>query len=146
MRIQFKTLTFYSRLEEELQEHLCLKESASSLPTTIGAFGSPLGPHPKSDLATDLYSDSTLIANMDESDHQIIVNRFKESATSLSMAIRALSSPLGLHPESDLPTNLYSDSTPIVIVDESSRRISFNYLNKSTISLSAAFGASGSPL
>jgi hypothetical protein len=30
-----------------------------SLSVIIGALGSPLGPHPESDLATDLYSAST---------------------------------------------------------------------------------------
>jgi hypothetical protein len=35
-----------------------LKKSTSSLPAVIGALGSPLGPHPESDLATDLYSGS----------------------------------------------------------------------------------------
>jgi hypothetical protein len=33
-----------------------------SLSAAIGALGSPLGPHPESDLETDLYSSSTLIA------------------------------------------------------------------------------------
>jgi hypothetical protein len=59
MSIQFKTLTFYSRPEEQLQEHLRLKKSATSLSVVIGALGSPLGPHPESDLVTDLYSGST---------------------------------------------------------------------------------------
>jgi hypothetical protein len=45
-----------------------LKKSATSLSVVIGALGSHLGPHPKSDLETDLYSASTLIANMDRSD------------------------------------------------------------------------------
>jgi hypothetical protein len=49
--------------EEQLQEHLRLKESVSSLLVTIGALGSPLGPHLKSDLAIDLYSNSTPIAD-----------------------------------------------------------------------------------
>jgi hypothetical protein len=42
-----------------------LKKSAISLSASIGALYSPLGPHPESDLVTDLYSTSTLIANMD---------------------------------------------------------------------------------
>jgi hypothetical protein len=44
-----------------------LKKSTTSLSAAIGALCSPLGPHPESDLVTDLYSGSTLIANMDMS-------------------------------------------------------------------------------
>jgi hypothetical protein len=54
MYIQFRTLTFYSRPEEQLQECLRLKKFATSLSATIRALGSPLGPHPESGLATDL--------------------------------------------------------------------------------------------
>jgi hypothetical protein len=36
-----------------------LIKSVISLSATIGALGSPLGPYPESDLATDLYSGST---------------------------------------------------------------------------------------
>jgi hypothetical protein len=71
MHIQFRTLIFYNKLEEQLQERLHLKESATSLSATIGALGSLLGPHPESDLATDQYYGSTLIAIKDESNHQI---------------------------------------------------------------------------
>jgi hypothetical protein len=39
-----------------------LKKSTTSLSVTIGALGSPLGPHSESDLVTDLYSVSTPIA------------------------------------------------------------------------------------
>jgi hypothetical protein len=39
-----------------------LKKSATSLSAAIGALDSPLGPHPESDIVTDLYSGSTLIA------------------------------------------------------------------------------------
>jgi hypothetical protein len=56
-----------------------------------------------------------VIAIMDESDRQINCNSLKKSATSLSAVIRALGSPLGPHPESDLVTDLYSGSTPIAI-------------------------------
>jgi hypothetical protein len=59
---------------------------------------------------------------------------------------RALGSPLGLHPESDLATDLYFVSTPIAITDESGRRISFNHLKKFMTSLSAVIGALSSPL
>jgi hypothetical protein len=55
------------------------------------------------------------IVIMDESDRQINCNSLKKSVTSLSAAIRALGSPLGPHPESDLATDLYSVNTPIAI-------------------------------
>jgi hypothetical protein len=83
---------------------------------------------------------------MDESDHQINFNSIKKSVTSLSAAIGALLSPLGPHPESDLVTNLYSDSTLIANMDMSGCQISFNSLNKSVNSLLAVIGALGSPL
>jgi hypothetical protein len=74
MRIQFKTLTFHSKPAEQLQERInCIKKSLTSLPAVIGALGSPLGPHLESGLATYLYSGSTPIAIMDESDRQISV-------------------------------------------------------------------------
>jgi hypothetical protein len=44
-----------------------LKKSATSLLVAIGTLSSPLGPHPESNLVTDLYSSSTPIANMDKS-------------------------------------------------------------------------------
>jgi hypothetical protein len=44
-----------------------LKKSVTSLSAVIGALGSTLEPHPESDLVTDLYSVSILIANMDKS-------------------------------------------------------------------------------
>jgi hypothetical protein len=81
--------------EEQLQERLCLKKSTTSLPVVIGALGSPLGPHPESDLPTDLYSGSTLIAIMDGSDRRISFNLLTQSAISLSAAIGAWGSPLG---------------------------------------------------
>jgi hypothetical protein len=88
------------------------------------------------------------IAIMDESDHQINFNSLKKSATSHSVTIRALGSPLEPHPESDLVTDLYSDSdsTPIASMDRSGFQISFNSLNKSVISLSTVIGVLGSPL
>jgi hypothetical protein len=92
-----------------------LKKFATSLSTTIRALGSPLGPHPESDLVTDLYSGSTSIANMDRPGCQISFNSLNKSIISLSAAIGALDSPLGPHPESDLETDLYSGSTPIAI-------------------------------
>jgi hypothetical protein len=66
--------------------------------------------------------------------------------TSIPEAIGTLGSPLGPRPESDLIIDLNFDSTPIAIMDESGRQISFNSLKKSVISLSAVIGASGSPL
>jgi hypothetical protein len=44
-----------------------LEKSATSLLVVIGALGSPLEPHPESDLVTDIYSGSTSIASMDRS-------------------------------------------------------------------------------
>jgi hypothetical protein len=79
-----------------------LKKSATSLSAAIGALGSPLTPHPESDLEIDLYSGSTPIANMDMSDCQISFNSLNKSVISLSVMIRALGSPLGPHLESDL--------------------------------------------
>jgi hypothetical protein len=68
MHIQLRTLTFHSRPEEQLQKRHHLKKYVTSLSSTIDALGSLLGPHPESDLATYLYSISTLIAIMDKSD------------------------------------------------------------------------------
>jgi hypothetical protein len=146
MCIQFRTLTFHNCPEEQRQERLRLKKSVTSLPAVIEALGSPLGPHLESDLAIDLYSGSTPIANMDKSDHRFIINSFKESMISLAAAIGALGSPLGPHTESDPVIDLYSGSTPIAIIDESGHQISFNNLNKFAILLSAMIGALGSPL
>jgi hypothetical protein len=126
MSIQFRTLTFHSRLEEQLQERISFKEFAYSLPAAIGALTSPLGPHLKSDLATDLYYDSTPIANMDESNRRISFNRLNKSTISLSAAIGALDCPIGPHLERDL----YSGSTLIAIKDEFNRRISFGRLQE----------------
>jgi hypothetical protein len=131
---------------EKLQEHVRLKKSVTLLLAAIGALGSPLEPYSESDLATDLYSGSTPIANMDESNHRISFNLLKKYATSLSVMIGALGSPLGPHQESDLATDLYSGSTLIANMDESNRWINFNLLNKFVISLSAAIGALASPL
>jgi hypothetical protein len=93
MCIQFRILTFYSRLEEQQKECLHLKKSATSLPAVI--------------------------AIMNESDRQINFNSLKKSVTSLSAMIRALGSPLGPHPESDIVTDLYPDSTLIANMDRS---------------------------
>jgi hypothetical protein len=141
MCIQFRILTFYSRSEEQQKECLHLKKFATSLPVVIaimdesnhqinfnslkksvtsllaviGALGSPLEPHSKSDLVIDLYSTSTSIANMDMSNCTISFNSLNKSIISLSATIGVLGSPLGPHPESDLETDLYSGSTPIAI-------------------------------
>jgi hypothetical protein len=92
-----------------------LKKSVTSLSVTIGALDSLLGPHPESDLVTDLYYVSTPIANMDKSGCQISFNSLKKSVISLSATIGVLGSPLEPQRESDLETDLYSDSTPIAI-------------------------------
>jgi hypothetical protein len=60
-----------------------------------------------------------VIAIIGESDRQINFNSLKKSVTSLSVAIGALDSPLGIHPESDLETDLYSGSTLIANMDRS---------------------------
>jgi hypothetical protein len=91
------------------------KKFTNSLSAVIGALCSLLRPHLESDLVTDLYSSSTLIANMDKSDCQISFNSLNKSVISLSVAIGALGSPLGPHPKSDIETDLYSDSTLIAI-------------------------------
>jgi hypothetical protein len=111
MHIQFRTLMFHSRLEEQLQQRLYLKKYVTSLSAVIRALGSPLEPHPKSDVATDLYSDYTLIAIIDESDRRISFNHLNKSAISLSATIEASDSLLGPRPERDLVTDLYSGST-----------------------------------
>jgi hypothetical protein len=102
-----------------------LKKSTTSLPAVIESLGSPLGPHPESDLATDLYSGSILIANMDEFDHQINFNLLTKSTISPSVAIGASGSPLESHPKRDLATDLHSGSTLIAIKDESNHCIRF---------------------
>jgi hypothetical protein len=102
---------FHSRSKEQIQEHLRLKKSTTSLPATIEALGSPLEPHPDRDLAIDLYFVSTPIAIIDESDHRISFNSLKKFMTSLSAVIGTLGSPLGPY----LKRDLYSDSTPIAI-------------------------------
>jgi hypothetical protein len=102
-----------------------LKKSMTLLSAMIKALRSPLGPHPESDLPTNLYHNPSPIANMDESDRRISINLLNKSTISLSVAIEALSSPLEPCPEIDLATDLYSGSTLIVIKDESDHQISF---------------------
>jgi hypothetical protein len=62
-----------------------LKKSVTSLSVAIGALGSPLGPHPKSDLETDLYSVSTLIAIKMNPIVGSVLDDFKKSITSLQI-------------------------------------------------------------
>jgi hypothetical protein len=112
-----------------------LKKSVTSLSAVIGALGSPLGPHPESDLVTDVYSASTLIANMDRSGCQISFNSLNKSVISLSVTIGALSSLLGPRPESNLETDLYSVSTPIAIKTSLITGLVLDNLKKSTTSL-----------
>jgi hypothetical protein len=105
-----------------------LKKSVTSLSAIIGALGSHLGPHPESDLDTDLYSVSMPIANMDESDHRNNFNLLNKYVISLSAAIGASGSSLEPRSKRDLATELYSSSTPIAIKDESNHRIRFSRL------------------
>jgi hypothetical protein len=135
MSIQFRTLTFHSRLEEQIQERLQLKKSVTLLSAMIGALGSPLGPCPERDLATDLYSGSTPIGIIDESDHWICFNRLNKSAISFPAATGASDSPLGPHLESDLAAYLYSDFTPIAIKTSPIARSVSDDFKKSTTSL-----------
>jgi hypothetical protein len=107
----------------------------TSLSTAIGALGSPLSPHPESGLVTDLYSGSTLIANMDRSSCQICFNSLNKSVISLSAAIGALDSPLGPHPKSDLEIDLSYGSTPIAIKTSPIVESVLDDLKKSTTSL-----------
>jgi hypothetical protein len=106
----------------------------------IGALGSPFRPHPESDLVIDLYFGSIPIAIIDESNRRISFNRLNKFMMSLLVVIKALGSPSGSHPESDLATDLYPGSTPIANMDMFDHRISFNRLNKSAISLLAVTG------
>jgi hypothetical protein len=112
-----------------------LKKSVTSLSAVIRALSSPLGPHPENDPVTDLYSDSTPIANMYMSGYHISFNSLNKSVTSLSAAIRALSSPLRPHLESDLETDLYSGSTPIAIKTSLIAESVLDDFKKSTTSL-----------
>jgi hypothetical protein len=130
MHIQFRTLTFHSRLEEQLQERLRLKKSTTSLSVAIGELGYPLGPHPESELTTNIYFGSTAIANLDESDRWISFNLLNKFTISLSAAIGASDSPLGPYPERDLAINLCFGSIPIAIKDESNHRIRFRQLQE----------------
>jgi hypothetical protein len=102
----------------------------TSLSEVFGALGFPLGPHPKSDLATDLYSFYTPIAIINESGRRISFNS-KKFVISLSVTIEALSSPLGTRLERVLTTDIYSVSTPDVYQDESYHRINFRRLQES---------------
>jgi hypothetical protein len=74
MCIQFRTLTFHSRPEEQLQEWTSLKKSVNSLRVVIRALCSPLGP-----IQEQLQEWTSL----------------KKSVNSLRVVIRALCSPLG---------------------------------------------------
>jgi hypothetical protein len=112
-----------------------LKKSVTSLSVMIGTLGSPLGPHPESDLVTDIYSSSTSIANVDRSSCQISFNSLNKFVISLSAVIGALGSPLGPHPESDLETDLYSGFTPIAIKTSPIAGLVLDDFKKSTTSL-----------
>jgi hypothetical protein len=62
-----------------------LNKSIISLSPMIGALGSPLGPHSESDLETDLYSSSTLIAIKTSSIARSVLDNFKKSITSVQI-------------------------------------------------------------
>jgi hypothetical protein len=51
----------------------------------MGALGSPLGPHPESDLEIDLYSGSTPIAIKTSPIVGSVLDDFKKSTTSLQI-------------------------------------------------------------
>jgi hypothetical protein len=102
----------------------------TSLPAAIGALDSPLGPYPESDIPIDLYSDSTSIAIMDESDHRISFSLLTKFVISLSAVIGASGSSLGPRLERDLATDLHSGSTLIAIKDESNRQIRYRQLQE----------------
>jgi hypothetical protein len=72
----------------------------------IGALDSPLRLCLERDLATDLYSYSTLIPRYDETSRRVNRVSSNNSMTSLSTAIGALGSHLGPHLEIDLVTDL----------------------------------------
>jgi hypothetical protein len=112
-----------------------LKISMTSLSAVIGALGSHLGPHPESDLVTNLYSVFTPIANMDKSGCQISFNSLNKFVISLLAVIEALDSPLGPHSKSDLETDLYSGSTPIAIKTSPIAGSVLDDFKKSTTSL-----------
>jgi hypothetical protein len=135
MSIQFRSLSFYSRPEEQIQEHLHLKKFETSLSVAIDALGSRLGPHTERDLATDLYSGSTSIIIIDKFDHRISFNSLMKFVTSLSAAFGQLGSPLGPHSERDLATDLYSSSTLIVIKTSAIVGSVSDNLKKATTSL-----------
>jgi hypothetical protein len=62
-----------------------LNKSVISLSAVMGALGSPLGPHPESDLETDLYSGSTPIAIKTSPIAGSVLDDFKKSTTSLQI-------------------------------------------------------------
>jgi hypothetical protein len=62
-----------------------LNKSVISLSAAIGALGSPLGPHPESDLETDLYSSSTPIAIKTSLIDGSVLDDFKKSTSSLQI-------------------------------------------------------------
>jgi hypothetical protein len=123
-----------------------IKKSAISLPAAIAIMDESDRQINFNNIKKSAISLLVVIAIMDESDRQINFNSLRKSTTSLSAAIGALGSPLGPHPESDLVTDLYSDSTSIANMDMPGCQISFNNLNKFIISLSMAIGALNFPL
>jgi hypothetical protein len=119
--------SYHGRVNHRISFNL-LTKSVISLSAVIGVLDSPLEPHPESDLPTDLYSSSALIAIMDESNCRISFNLLTKSAISLLAVIRASGSPLGSYPERVLATDLHSSSISIAIKDESNRQIRYRQL------------------
>jgi hypothetical protein len=66
-----------------------LKKFMTSLSAAIRASGSPLGPHPESNLETDLYSGSTLIAIETSPITRLVSYDFKKATTSLQVVTKA---------------------------------------------------------
>jgi hypothetical protein len=60
-----------------------LNKFAILLSAMIGALGSPLGPHPESNLETDLYFGSTPIAIKISSIAESVLDNFKKATSSL---------------------------------------------------------------
>jgi hypothetical protein len=128
IHIQFRNLTFYSRSVEQLQERRRIMKFVTSHLAAIGALSSSLGPYSESDLPTYLYSVSTPIAIMYESDCRISIYLLTKFMILLSATVGASDSPFEPCPERDLVIDLHSASTPINIKDESNSRIRFRRL------------------
>jgi hypothetical protein len=85
-----------------------LNKSAISLSTTIGVSGSPLGPRPERDLATNLYFFSTpdSYQRRVQSPDQILTAS-RNVQHHYKRVIKAYAPPSGTPPKIDLATDLY---------------------------------------